>query len=81
MSFYESVENYCPLIEEGNLVERGFLVSAGQRFSFLDFANRRDKSETLKIRNGNLCTSKNRHKIIPKPQHPRTSTRRKLQQI
>lgn len=67
MSFYESVENYCPLIEESNLVAWGFLVSAGQRFSFLAFANRRDKNETLKIRNGNLWTSKKKTdtKIIP----------------
>lgn len=49
MSFYESVESYYPLIEKSNLVEWGFLDSVGQRFSFLDFAKRRDKNETLKI--------------------------------
>lgn len=65
MSFYESVENYCPAIEESNLVEWGFLVSAVQRFSFLAFAKTRDKNETLKIRNGNLWKvkkKKDKHK-------------------
>ena len=63
MSFYESVESYCSLTEESNLVEWGFLISAGQRFSFLDFGNRRNKSETLKIRNGTYGQVKEgRHK-------------------
>lgn len=38
----------------------GIFGLKNQIFSFLDLANRRDKSETLKIRNGNLWTSKNR---------------------
>ena len=54
MSFYESVESCCPVIKESNRVEWGFLVSADHMFSFLDFVKRRDKNETLKIKNGNL---------------------------
>lgn len=50
MSLYESVESYSPLIEKSNLVEWGFWVSAGQRFSFLESAKRKDKNETFKIK-------------------------------
>lgn len=83
MSLYESVESYSPLIEKSNLVEWGFWVSTGQTFSFLEFAKRKDKNETFKIKkNGNLWSSKKKAdtKLFSKPQHPRTSGRRKLQE-
>lgn len=83
MSLYESVESYSPLIEKSNLVEWGFWVSAGQRFSFLESAKRKDKNETFKIKKMEIygqVKKKKDTKLFSKPQHPRTSGRRKLQE-